>query len=242
MNREFEYIHKYIPKEKWSTAEKRLKNGEPVQYIIGNVDFYGILLDVDQRVLIPRFETEELVYKTLIYIEKYFDGVLRIADIGTGSGAIAISLMKKRKNTIVDATDISSEALEVAISNAKKNNVQIQFYHGNLLDPLKEKYDILISNPPYIDKKERIMDIVYNNEPHIALFAKDHGLFYYEQILRRASLYVKKKNMIAFEIGETQGDHIKEMAKKYFKDSQVLVEKDMQGRDRFLFILNHVTF
>lgn len=232
------YIKKYMKKEKWEEAFIRLERGEPVQYIVGNVEFYGNTIFVDKNVLIPRFETEELVYRTLKYNNQYLNKDVFIVDIGTGSGAIAIALKKELPNCCVDAVDISKKALEVAKKNATYNKVNIDFYEGNLLEPLNKKYDILISNPPYIDKDEEIMDIVKNYEPHIALYAAHQGLFCYEQILKDAHHILNKKNMIAFEIGYKQGAKIKKIAKQYFPKADIWVEKDLSNRDRFVFILN----
>ena len=173
---DIEYLKKYY-KGNIEDAIKRLNNGEPVQYIVGNVDFYNSNFIVNKNVLIPRFETEELVQNTINFIKEYFDKP-KVLDIGTGSGAIAISI-KKDIDSIVYATDISKEALEVAKENAKRNNVDINFVNTNIYDGINEKFDIVISNPPYIRYDEEIEDIVKNNEPHIALYADNNGLYFY---------------------------------------------------------------
>ena len=236
---DIEYLEKYLPSDKLEEGKKRLENGEPVQYIVGNVDFYGNIINVNQNVLIPRFETEELVEKTVNLIKKYFDKKVNIVDLGTGSGCIAITL-KKQIDCNMDAVDISSDALEVARENAKINDVDINFYQGDMLDTLDKKYDIIISNPPYIAHDEEIMDVVKKNEPHLALFASDNGLYFYHTILERASNYVNDKSIIAFEIGYTQGLEIVSTAKKYFPQAKILLEKDLQNKDRFVFILNNI--
>lgn len=230
---DIEYLHKYLDEDKIEAGLRQLEQGVPVQYIIGNVNFYGYEIDVNPSVLIPRFETEELVSKTIEHLKDKKN--LKIADIGTGSGCIAIAL-KKKLSCEVDAVDISFEALEVAKHNAIKNNVNIYFYQGNLLEPLKNKYDLIISNPPYIDRDEEIMDIVKNNEPTIALYADNHGLACYEEILKTCKPYLSENAMIAFEIGYLQGDKIIELVAKYLETATVQIEKDMQGRDRFVFI------
>lgn len=229
---DIEYLKKYYdgPLEE---ALKELEKGKPVQYIVGNVDFFGINLKVNENVLIPRFETEELVDKVINY-SKIFNKKLKVVDIGTGSGAIAITL-KKKLNAELTATDISNEALEVAKENALINNVQIDFKLGNLLEPLNEKYDILVSNPPYIAYDEEIMEIVKNNEPHLALYAANNGLYCYEEILKNVKNYLNEKALIAFEIGEKQGEALKELSLKYL-NVEAKIEKDLQGRDRFAFI------
>ena len=236
---EFEYLEKYLDASKLEEGKKRLKNGEPVQYIVGNVDFYGNIIDVDKNVLIPRFETEELVDKLIKYVNKYFDKKADIVDLGTGSGCIAITL-KKALNCNMDAVDISADALKVAKNNALKNNILINFYQGNMLEPLKKKYDIIVSNPPYIANDEEIMDIVKNNEPHLALYADNNGLYYYEEILKKAKKYLKEKFIIAFEIGYKQGKSIYDIAKNYFPNSKIKIEEDLQGKDRFVFIFNNM--
>ena len=236
---DIEYLEKYLPSDKLEEGKKRLENGEPVQYIVGNVDFYGNIINVNQNVLIPRFETEELVEKTVNLIKKYFDKKVNIVDLGTGSGCIAITL-KKQIDCNMDAVDISSDALEVARENAKINDVDINFYQGDMLDTLDKKYDIIISNPPYIAHDEEIMDVVKKNEPHLALYASDNGLYFYHKILEKASNYVNDKSIIAFEIGYTQGLEIVSTAKKYFPQAKILLEKDLQNKDRFVFILNNI--
>lgn len=236
---DIEYLEKYLDNPKLEEGKERLKNGEPVQYIVGNVNFYGNIIDVDKNVLIPRFETEELVDKLIKYINKYFDHKIDIVDLGTGSGCIAIAL-KKILNTNIDAVDISEDALKVAKNNAFNNNTIINFYQGNMLEPLNKKYDIIVSNPPYIAYDEEIMDIVKNNEPHLALYADNNGLYYYEEILKNARKYLNEKSIIAFEIGYKQGMSIYDIAKKYFPNSKIKIEKDLQEKDRFVFIFNNL--
>ena len=231
-----EYLKKYLPKEKLEEGLKKLNEGKPVQYIVGNVNFYGNILKVNENVLIPRFETETLVEKTTNYAKKYLKEPLTILDIGTGSGAIAITL-KKNLNSSVDALDISKKALKIAEENAKLNNVNINFIHSNMLEKIEKKYDIIISNPPYIAYDEEIEEIVKNNEPHIALYANNNGLEYYEIILKDVKKHINKPGIIAFEIGMNQGNKIKEIAEKYLKNYDFSIEKDLTGKDRFIFII-----
>ena len=230
-----EYLKKYLPNEKLEEGLEKLKGGKPVQYIVGNVNFYGITLKVNENVLIPRFETETLVEKTINYVKKYLKQPLRILDLGTGSGAIAITL-KKKLNSFVDAVDISKEALSVAKENAKENNVEINFIHSNMLEKVDKKYDLIISNPPYISYDEEVEEIVKNNEPHIALYAENDGLEYYEKILKNAENYINKPGIIAFEIGMNQGKKIKKIASEYLKTDNIKIEKDLTGKDRYIFI------
>ena len=231
-----EYLKKYLPKEELEKGLKELKQGKPVQYIVGNVNFYGNILNVNENVLIPRFETEILVEKTIDYAKKHLKEPLKIIDLGTGSGAIAIAL-KKKLNCKVDAVDISKKALKVAIDNARVNKVDINFIQSNMLNKIEKKYDIIISNPPYISYDEEIEDIVKNNEPHIALYADNNGLKYYEMILKKAKSHIKKPGIIAFEIGMKQGKQIKNLAQKYLKTKDIKIEKDLSGKDRYIFII-----
>lgn len=233
-----EYLKKYY-KGNIEDAIKRLETGEPVQYIVGNVDFYGYELDVNKNVLIPRRETEELVEEVIKRSQAFVDPV--ISDIGTGSGAIAISLSKEL-NKHVYASDISSKALCVAKHNALKNKANITFLEGDMLKPFIEKdikVDIIVSNPPYIKEDEEIEDIVKNNEPHLALYAKNKGLEFYESILKDAKYVLNDKFLIAFEMGCEQANDIKELAKKYLGDVKVEIKKDLSSKDRMLFVYNY---
>lgn len=232
------YLRKYLEKDKLEEGIALLKKGIPVQYIVGNVDFYGNIIRVDKNVLIPRFETELLVDKTIKRINKYFNNkLIRILELGTGSGCIAISL-KKEINSIIDAIDISKEALSVAIDNAKINNVDINFMLSDMTTYKDKKYDVIISNPPYIKEDELIMDMVKDNEPNIALYADDNGLYYYKKIIDNINYLTNDKYLICFEIGYTQGKYIEEYAKDNLSDITVSIEKDYNDRDRFIFITN----
>lgn len=234
---DLEYIEKYY-KGNIEEAKELLNKGIPVQYIVGNVNFYGYEFIINKNVLIPRFETEELVNRTIKYIKKYIENP-KIVDLGTGSGCIAITLSKEL-NTSIDAVDISDSALEVAKNNNKQNNSKVNFYKGNMLEPLNKKYNVIISNPPYISKNEEIQDIVKNNEPKIALYAENDGLYYYEEILKNLNNYLEEKNIIAFEMGYKQGKQIETIAKKYFPKSTIRIEQDLSQKDRFIFIFNNI--
>ena len=236
---ELEYLKKYLHKEdNLEEAIKRLEAGEPVQYIVGDVDFYGNIIKVNKNVLIPRRETEELVEKTVNYIKKYLNPNIKVLDIGTGSGCIPIALKKLIPSLEVSAVDISKEALEVATSNASDNNVDIKFIESDVFTNVDDKYDCIISNPPYIREDETIMDVVSNNEPHLALYAKDNGLYFYKKIINESDKYLKDKFIIGFEIGEEQGIDIMNIAKEKYPNAKVFLEKDMQHLDRFVFIIN----
>lgn len=241
----FANIHQEIPfalEEKLTKAvDAYIEKKKPVQHIIGYSYFYGYKIKVNDQVLIPRPETEELVSYVLqtydaIFPEKEVD----VVDVGTGSGAIAIALSKEEKHFHVVATDISETALLVAKENAKNNNAEIQFFIGDMLEPLIErqmKFDILVSNPPYIPNKEYVEDIVKQNEPHVALFGGEDGMHFYEIILKHASKVVKEKCIIAFEHGYTKKNAMIDLAKTYFPDAIVESIQDLNGKDRFTIIV-----
>lgn len=233
-----EYLKKYY-NGNLEDAIKRLDNNEAIQYIVGNVNFYGYELDVNKNVLIPRRETEELVYEVINRSKNFNNPV--IIDVGTGSGAIAITLSKELKSHVY-ASDISPDALIVAKKNCTKTKADITFYEGDMLKPYIDnniKVDIIVSNPPYIKLDEEIEDVVKNNEPHLALYAQHNGLEYYKKILSTAKEILNDKFLIAFEIGNTQANDIKNIVKKYFKDVKVEVKKDLSDNDRMFFVYNY---
>lgn len=236
---ELEYLKKYLhPEDSLEEALERLKNGEPLQYIVGDTDFFGSTFKVNKNVLIPRPETEELVEYTLQLVKSIFPKKnLCILDIGTGSGCIPITLKKQIPSANVSAVDISKEALNVAKENAIQNNVEVNFIESNIFSNVKGKYDLIISNPPYIREDEPIMDIVKNNEPHLALYAPNNGLYFYEEITSSAHNYLNDKFIIAYEIGEEQGLEVVSIAEKYFPNAKVILKKDIRGFDRFVFII-----
>ena len=236
MKEKIEYLKKYLKDKELDTAIKELEKGTPVQYIVGNVNFYGYDFKVNKNTLIPRFETELLVEKTYNYIKKYFDtNNIRILDIGTGTGCIAITL-NKLLNCDVHASDISKEALEVAKENNRINNANVNFIVSDVFENINCKYDVIISNPPYISYDEEIMDIVKNNEPNLALYAPNEGLYFYEEILKNVHKYINNNGLIAFEIGYNQGEKIRKLSEKYLKKYDFEIKKDMTGKDRMVFI------
>lgn len=216
---------------------KKLLNKYPIQYLIGYVNFYGYKINVNENVLIPRYETEYLVEKTINLSNNIFKYPVKILDIGTGCGAIAISLSKKL-NSEVTACDISESCLSIAKQNSKENNVNINFIQSDIFSNIKDKYDIIISNPPYIDHDETIMDSVYMYEPHLALFAQDKGLYFYKKIISESKKYLNDKFLLAFEIGYKQSKDIIEYAKTIFKTEKIIAEKDLSGKDRYIFIIS----
>lgn len=211
----------------------------PVQHIIGTQDFYGHSFLVNKDVLIPRFETEELLGQILIKYEEVFGNEkVKVADIGTGSGCLAVTLDIEEENMDVTATDISDEALIVARKNNRRLKGNVKFLKGDLLEPLKGmKFDILVSNPPYIPNKEFVEDLVKNNEPKLALFGGEDGLDFYRVIIKEAESILNDKYIIAFEHAFNKAKELKKIIKKHIKDVEIIQKKDLQGKDRMTFII-----
>lgn len=217
---------------------QQLKSGQPLAYVQGYQWFYGYQILVNENTLIPRPETEELVAHVLAYIDDYFEKV-RLIDVATGSGAIAIALSKELHQSVI-ASDISHEALALAKQSNKKNHADVEFIQGDMLEPFIDKgvqdVDVLVCNPPYIKEVEDVDPIVLNNEPHVALFGGEDGLFFYRKVFEKAHKVLSNKYLMAFEIGYDIGDALKELAQEYYPHANVKVEKDINGLDRFLFV------
>lgn len=214
---------------------QQLAAHKPAQYIIGHADFFGMQLTVDGRGLIPRPETEELV--ELILVENP-ETNMSVLDIGTGSGAIALALAKNRPNWSVTAADISQEALELASENAKNQNLQIFLKKSDCFTEISEKYDIIVSNPPYIsreDESEVGLNVLYS-EPHLALFADEDGLAIYRRIAEDAKDYLKDGGKIYLEIGYKQGQSVPELFRKHLPEKRVRTLKDQFGQDRMVVV------
>lgn len=220
--------------------DKYLIDNYPVQYILGYSYFYGYKMKVDERVLIPRRETEELVAYVLSCYDEMFEGKeVNICDIGTGSGNIIVALKAEEASFNAYASDISEDAIKVAKENAKNNNVDVKFLVGNMADPLKElgiKFDIVVSNPPYIPSDEFVEDIVKDNEPNIALFGGEDGMFFYEEIFKNIKGLLKEKAFLAFEHSFSKKQAMIDLAKKYFPEAEIISIKDMQEKDRFTIV------
>jgi release factor glutamine methyltransferase len=222
------------------TIKDKLDNHYPIQYLIGYVDFYGYHINVDERALIPRFETEGLIELVLNTINKYNMNILNILDIGTGTGCIDVVLSKKLINTEISTIDISDKALSLAKENYEINNVNnVELINNDIFKYIPDKkYDLIISNPPYVDYDEEV-DIQTKYEPQNAIFADNHGLVFYEHIIKESVNWVNSNSILAFEIGYNQGDYLKEYASKYYPDSIVEIHKDLSNRDRYLLIINN---
>lgn len=217
-----------------------LEEGRPLQYVLGYVNFYGNKFYIDERCLIPRFETEELVENTINYINKYFTEPVDIIDLGTGSGIIGLTLEKKVNTNSIDLVDISKEALEVTKINKDNLNSKANLIESDFFNNINDKYDVIISNPPYIKDDEEIEDIVKDNEPHLALYAGIDGLDCYESILKNISNHMKDRCLIAFEIGYTQKEDITNLVNKYLDNVRIETKKDLSDKDRMMFIFKNL--
>ena len=214
---------------------KKLAAHIPAQYIIGHAEFFGMELKVDERVLIPRPETEELV--ELILAENLKDN-LKVLDIGTGSGAIALALAKNRPDWSVTAADISQEALDLSLENANAQNLNLSFIKSDCFSEISSKYDIIVSNPPYISREdqEEVGLNVLHSEPHLALFADEDGLAIYRRIAEDSKDYLNDGGKIYLEIGYKQGQSVPAIFRKNLPEKQVRILRDQFGQDRMVVV------
>ena len=236
-------LEETVPEETVEIYKKEvmaLEEGKPLQYVIGNVNFYGNKFYINENVLIPRFETEELVEQTTEYIKKFFTEPVDIIDLGCGSGVIGLTIEQKVSTNSVDLIDISEKALEVTKINKENLNSKANLIQSDMFENINKKYDVIISNPPYIKTTEEIEDIVLNNEPHLALFAGVDGLDCYKKIISNLPNHMKDKCLVAFEIGMTQAGDITNLAKEVLGNIKVEVKKDLSGKDRMLFIFKNL--
>ena len=213
----------------------KLANHIPAQYIIGQAEFFGMQLKVDERVLIPRPETEELV--ELILAENPKEN-LKVLDIGTGSGAIALALAKNRPDWTITAADISQDALDLAMENANNQGLTLFFIKSNCFSEISSKYDIIVSNPPYIsrvDEAEVGLNVLHS-EPHLALFADEDGLAIYRRIAEESKDYLNDGGKIYLEIGYKQGQSVPALFKENFPKKRVRTLKDQFGQDRMVVV------
>ncbi|RKQ17785.1 peptide chain release factor N(5)-glutamine methyltransferase [Ureibacillus endophyticus] len=226
--------------EQFENYVEQHAKGRPVQYITGVEEFYGRQFTVNESVLIPRPETEELIVAAQERIHKLFGKAapIKIADIGTGSGAIAITMKCEMPNAEITATDISESALETARLNAKQNKAQIDFRLGDLTEPLQnEKWDVILSNPPYIsyDEAKEMSEVVLEHEPHSALFAEEDGLILYRKLAEQLPPLLKKPALIGVEIGHLQGEAVANFFKSSFPEAKIEIIKDINQKNRFVF-------
>ena len=219
-----------------------LKNQQPIQYIIGSTEFFGLQFKVSPAVLIPRPETEELVDWIIRDVKSDVPSLknakIKILDIGTGSGCIAISLAKNLPKAEIYALDVSTEALAIAKKNARLNECDIKFIQMDILstNTLVHKFDIIVSNPPYVreEEKEQMQQNVLNNEPDIALFVKNENpLIFYDKISELATLFLKKNGTIYFEINQFLGKKMESLLSKKGLDD-ITLRKDIYGADRII--------
>lgn len=250
------HLRKEISSDEWRSFKNLIlkhANGEPIQYLIGYEEFYGRKFLVNPNVLIPRPETEELVYGILERVKKRFNVTykkehvevevsrpyLDCVDIGTGSGAIAITLKLEMPELQVTATDISKGALTVAWDNAKRLGAEIRFVEGDLLTPFigKKRFDVIVSNPPYIPLTDRkdLSEVVKDHEPASALFGGLDGLELYRKMIRQLPKVMKQQALIGFEIGVGQGNDVANLLKEQFPLADIEVVQDINGKERMVF-------
>ena len=222
----------------FSLIEKHIREDMPLSHLVGFEYFYDRKFKVTKDVLSPRMETEELIYRVIEYVKTTKKDSIKILDLCTGSGIIAITLKKelKLKSVGLIASDISEEALKVAKKNAELNNADIKFIQSDIFNDIDEKFDIIVSNPPYIDRKDEITmkTNVLNYDPHLALFAEEEGMYFYRKIVEEAKNYLNDSGVIFFEIGHDQREKITKLAD--VNDYHAEVYKDLNSRDRMAFL------
>lgn len=237
------YLDEIVPEAKveiYKQEIEALETGKPLQYVIGNVNFYGNQFDINENVLIPRFETEELVEQTIEYTKKFFTEPVDIIDLGCGSGVIGLTLEKKISTKTVDLVDISKKALEIAHKNCGKLNSRANIIQSDMWENIHKQYDIIISNPPYIKLGEEIEPIVKENEPHLALYAGEDGLDCYKKIIEKLPFHMKERCLVAFEIGMTQKEPLEKLIREKLPNITIKTKKDLSGKDRMLFIFKNL--
>ena len=240
----FMHIDDEIPDDlasEFHAGMDRILHQEPMAHVLGYSWFYGYKMIVNEDVLIPRSETEELCAQILARIDEYFSNqaTIECADVGTGSGAIAITVAKEEKKVRMHATDISEEALVTARKNAENNEVSVEFKAGDMLQPLIDgglKLDVLISNPPYIPQDEKMETSVVDFEPHVALFGGQDGLKFYRMIFKDCRKVLKDKAFMAFEMGWDQRKRMSQLVEEMLPEARYEIIKDINGKDRMLFV------
>ena len=223
----------------FSLIEKHIREDVPLSHLVGFEYFYDRKFKVTKDVLSPRMETEELIYRVVEYVKSTKKNNLKILDLCTGSGIIAITLKKELSQFSIDvvASDISEEAIKVAKENAQVHEATIKFIQSDIFDNIADKFDIIVSNPPYIDRKDEVtmQDNVLKYDPHLALFAEEEGMYFYRKIIEQANDYLNENGVIFFEIGYDQKDKIIKLADLNGYSAEVY--KDINGRDRMAFLV-----
>ena len=234
-----EQISKEIEDKYFSLIEKHIKEDVPLSHLVGFEYFYDRKYKVTKDVLSPRMETEELIYKVIEYVKASNKNKFKILDLCTGSGIIAITLKKELSQFSIDvvASDISEEAIEVAKENAQSHDATIKFIKSDIFNNIDNKFDIIVSNPPYIDRKDEVTmkDNVLKYDPHLALFAEEEGMYFYRKIIEQAKDYLNENGVMFFEIGYDQKDKIIKLADMNGYSAEVY--KDINGRDRMAFLV-----
>ena len=234
-----EQLSKENEEKYFSLIEKHIKEDVPLSHLVGFEYFYDRKYKVTKDVLSPRMETEELMYKVIEYVKASNKNKFKILDLCTGSGIIAITLKKELEQVSVDviASDISEEAIEVAKENAQSHDATIKFIKSDIFNNIDNKFDIIVSNPPYIDRKDEVtmQDNVLKYDPHLALFAEEEGMYFYRKIIEQANDYLNENGVIFFEIGYDQKDKIIKLADMNGYSAEVY--KDINGRDRIAFLV-----
>ena len=234
-----EQMSKENEEKYFSLIEKHIKEDVPLSHLVGFEYFYDRKYKVTKDVLSPRMETEELIYKVIEYVKASNKNKFKILDLCTGSGIIAITLKKELDQVSVDviASDISEEAIEVAKENAQSHNATIKFIKSDIFNHINDRFDIIVSNPPYIDRKDEVTmkDNVLKYDPHLALFAEEEGMYFYRKIIEQAKDYLNENGVMFFEIGYDQKDKIIKLADMNGYSAEVY--KDINGRDRMAFLV-----
>ena len=234
-----EQMSKEIEDKYFSLIEKHIKGDVPLSHLVGFEYFYDRKYKVTKDVLSPRMETEELIYKVIEYVKASNKNKFKILDLCTGSGIIAITLKKELEQVSVDviASDISEEAIEVAKENAQSHDATIKFIKSDIFNNIDNKFDIIVSNPPYIDRKDEVtmQDNVLKYDPHLALFAEEEGMYFYRKIIEQANDYLNENGVMFFEIGYDQKDKIIKLADMNGFSAEVY--RDINGRDRMAFLV-----
>lgn len=235
-----EQISKENEDKYFSLIEKHIKEDVPLSHLVGFEYFYDRKYKVTKDVLSPRMETEELIYKVIEYVKETKKNNLKILDLCTGSGIIAITLKKELDQFSIDvvASDISQEAIKIAKENAQFHDATIKFIQSDIFNNIDDKFDIIVSNPPYIDRKDEVtmQDNVLKYDPHLALFAEEEGMYFYRKIIEQANNYQNDNGVMFFEIGYDQKDKIIKLANLNGYSAEVY--KDINGRDRMAFLVH----